>query len=79
MEDLQNLRTALLAATNNGVLDRLTSYLHPDRINEFCDAVAEMADEEDKENCSHEAATQCGESWYCPNCSQYIEWPQEDG
>jgi hypothetical protein len=38
------LEALLEAATLNGTLDELAAFVHPDVINRFCDAVADMAD-----------------------------------
>ena len=41
-EVLTTLETVLQAATDNGLLDELACYAHPDIINQFCDAVDSM-------------------------------------
>jgi hypothetical protein len=40
---LSMLLEALTAATESGLLDELAAELHPDTINEFCDAVNNYA------------------------------------
>jgi len=41
-QTLNDLQNALFAATENGVLDDLAAYIHPDIINDFCEAVKNM-------------------------------------
>ncbi len=41
-EILEALASALRLASDNGVLDDLAAYVHPDTINAFVDAVTEM-------------------------------------
>jgi hypothetical protein len=42
---LTKLEVAMKDATDNGVLDILCGYIHPDLINTFCDAVKEALDD----------------------------------
>jgi hypothetical protein len=42
---VQNISEILHIATDDGTLDELCAFIHPDTINAFCDAVSDMAGE----------------------------------
>ena len=74
MEFIQAATKAINIA--KGRIDKVELRLK--EIEKRLDALEADLAEREAEQCSHQAAVQVDDRWYCPNCEQYINWPQED-